>query len=621
MTKRGRTALHIAAMQIWSKYPSTESESKKPHTRHKMYSWSERQIPLLMNTQKSLQLTRSKQNLSFESPKNFSNKRPTSANARLNYSKKIDDPTNTDLFMLEVLLENGLLVDARDENQFTPLLIASSKGRTAVVYKLLCHSADIYAKDSLSRNALHHACFRGYVSLIRMLVKLDVDRDVLINHVDSMGKKPSDLIKVSKLKCCHYIIEIFTLSPPLVFFFYCFIFLILVESPVHSFILFLSSLTFSLIIKDRNLRVEVDTIWGAVKKGDYESVVRLAQRGNKVKYCLPWTIPTMHERSSLRGRTPLIFCVIFAGVCRRKIVKEESKHHLYPPLRPIKSRSEQELEPWNRIASFLLRSGASVDAADVDACTALMYAARDGLAEKNGILHILLEHGADPNLQDVDGNTALHYASAFQQPSAMAALMKARANPEIENINGEKYAAVAGYRNKVGIKHARNQSFQLGVTEDLRSTLEFDQETKEPVTLVQVAEQLLKEDTQSPESKLVQIAKEMSTGIPMNAGPSEENEGNTLPESKGKGKSSLKPLKHKKSQGLKDVARTEISPVLRRSDRKFAIDKEGGFDDFRELQEKSKLALFVDSEHRELTPLSPTLKSPLATKKFLSKEI
>jgi ankyrin repeat protein len=70
---------------------------------------------------------------------------------------------------LELLLEAGAKVDARQPGWRTPLMLAASAGKPEAVRLLLAADADIAAIDSDGRNALMHARLRGNAETIGLL--------------------------------------------------------------------------------------------------------------------------------------------------------------------------------------------------------------------------------------------------------------------------------------------------------------------------------------------------------------------------------------------------------------------------------------------------------------------
>lgn len=93
-------------------------------------------------------------------------------------------------------------------------------------------------------------------------------------------------------------------------------------------------------------------------------------------------------------------------------------------------------EPDVEIIQSLIASGADVDHADTgQQWTALHFAARDG---KLKVVEALIKGGASIDAVDVFGNTPL-FRSVFESSkdySVIKALLRAGANPNIENLHG-----------------------------------------------------------------------------------------------------------------------------------------------------------------------------------------
>ena len=84
--------------------------------------------------------------------------------------------------VVELLLKNGALSDAADEEGKTPLYAASRNGRAGVVKLLLEHGADINAPTRTDgTTALHVACARGNVNVVEVLLEKGAD----VNSVDT----------------------------------------------------------------------------------------------------------------------------------------------------------------------------------------------------------------------------------------------------------------------------------------------------------------------------------------------------------------------------------------------------------------------------------------------------
>ncbi|KAJ3403875.1 hypothetical protein CcCBS67573_g06458 [Chytriomyces confervae] len=82
--------------------------------------------------------------------------------------------------LVDFLLQNGADVNLQNENKQTPLFYAASKGWLDVCQLLISHGAKINVRDHLNQTALHRACAKGNVALVRLLleqnnIKLDID--------------------------------------------------------------------------------------------------------------------------------------------------------------------------------------------------------------------------------------------------------------------------------------------------------------------------------------------------------------------------------------------------------------------------------------------------------------
>ena len=63
--------------------------------------------------------------------------------------------------MARLLIEHGATIDWIDDEGVTPLILASFKGRLALVRLLLDHGADVTIRDQWGRSALDYARRRG----------------------------------------------------------------------------------------------------------------------------------------------------------------------------------------------------------------------------------------------------------------------------------------------------------------------------------------------------------------------------------------------------------------------------------------------------------------------------
>ncbi|KXH47426.1 hypothetical protein CSIM01_05363 [Colletotrichum simmondsii] len=95
---------------------------------------------------------------------------------------------------------------------------------------------------------------------------------------------------------------------------------------------------------------------------------------------------------------------------------------------PSKKKVKMTKKKASKAASLLLDYGADFTLRDMYGRTALMYAARDGLAEA---IRALIECGAEVNDQDIHGRTALSYAAEGWYVEPVGDLLKARADASL----------------------------------------------------------------------------------------------------------------------------------------------------------------------------------------------
>jgi ankyrin repeat protein len=88
------------------------------------------------------------------------------------------DPSRVLLF-----LQAGMDVNARDEREWTPLMVAAFNGNEAVAKLLILHGADRNARDRAGYTPLHWAALNGFQEVVRILI----DKGVECNAQSSFG--------------------------------------------------------------------------------------------------------------------------------------------------------------------------------------------------------------------------------------------------------------------------------------------------------------------------------------------------------------------------------------------------------------------------------------------------
>ncbi|MCH2181070.1 MAG: CotH kinase family protein [Mariniblastus sp.] len=79
------------------------------------------------------------------------------------------------LKLVSELLASGMLVDQRDSDGNTPLVMAAMAGKTEVARLLIEKGADVNARTNNGGTPLHGAAFMGHLGVVQLLVENDVD--------------------------------------------------------------------------------------------------------------------------------------------------------------------------------------------------------------------------------------------------------------------------------------------------------------------------------------------------------------------------------------------------------------------------------------------------------------
>ena len=84
---------------------------------------------------------------------------------------------NGNVNRVRMFLNSGTNVNARHQNQTTPLIWAAMMGRLAVVRELLDRGANVNARNNNGQTALHLAAYYGHLAVVRELL----DRGANVN--------------------------------------------------------------------------------------------------------------------------------------------------------------------------------------------------------------------------------------------------------------------------------------------------------------------------------------------------------------------------------------------------------------------------------------------------------
>ena len=82
-----------------------------------------------------------------------------------------------DVEIVELLLETGIDVNAKNRFGWTPLHLASSKGHIEIVEMLLQDGADRGIKNKFGRTSLDYAVRNNHTEIVRLLVREETMKD------------------------------------------------------------------------------------------------------------------------------------------------------------------------------------------------------------------------------------------------------------------------------------------------------------------------------------------------------------------------------------------------------------------------------------------------------------
>ena len=80
---------------------------------------------------------------------------------------------------MELLLDAGADVDAKNITCTTPLIMASQRGYTNIAELLIKRGADVNLQGIYGLSALHYACDKGYGDIVKLLLEANVELNYL----------------------------------------------------------------------------------------------------------------------------------------------------------------------------------------------------------------------------------------------------------------------------------------------------------------------------------------------------------------------------------------------------------------------------------------------------------
>ncbi|KAL9117500.1 MAG: hypothetical protein Q9187_005963 [Circinaria calcarea] len=334
---------------------------------------------------------------------------------RFFYLNKIDNRKKTALIwaaeggheaIIQLLLEKGADVDAKDENGHTALHEAAFKGNKAVIRLLLEKGADIKVKDKDKWTAMHAAALSGHEAIIQLLLEKGAD----IDAKDEDGQTV----------------------------------LYQAASSGHEAVIRL------LLEKGADIEAKDKDKWTALHMAasfEHEAVVRLLLKNGADIEAKDKDGQTALYRAALRGHEAVVRLLLENGA-------------------DIEAKNENEWTIMHTAAFFgheavvrlLLEKGADIEAKNIQGRTALDKAVLKG---HDAVVRLLLENGADIKAKNKWEWTALHTAASNGHEAVVRLLLEKGADIEAKDIKGRTaldWATTRGHEAVVQLLRAWSRS-------------------------------------------------------------------------------------------------------------------------------------------------------------------
>ena len=264
---------------------------------------------------------------------------------------------NGETEIIELLVSQGCLVDSRNREGLTPLMMAALYDEPSAFQMLLQNGADPSLKDNDGLSPLHYAAKGGSTSIINNLLSLGIDIDSRTNA----GVTP-----LMTTAFCD------------------------------------KQSAFQMLIQngaDPSLKAdkELSLLHCAVQGGNTSIINKLSSLGLDID-----------SRGGWFNRTPLM-CAAADG--KQNAFEMLIQNGADPSLKDVFHNSLLHFAAQGgdvTIINKLLSLGLDIDSRSLQGETPLMHAAADG---NQSAFETLIQNGADPFLKDNDGSSLLHHAA------------------------------------------------------------------------------------------------------------------------------------------------------------------------------------------------------------------
>ena len=276
---------------------------------------------------------------------------------------------NGETEIIELLVSQGCLVDSRNREGLTPLMMAALYDEPSAFQMLLQNGADPSLKDNDGLSPLHYAAKGGSTSIINNLLSLGIDIDSRTNAGVTPLMTTAFCDKQSAFQ-------------------------VLIENGA-----------------DPSLKAdkELSLLHCAVQGGNTSIINKLSSLGLDID-----------SRSGGFNRTPLMGA---AADGKQSDFEMLIQNGADPSLKDVFHNSPLHFAAQGgdvTIINKLLSLGLDIDSRSLQGETPLMHAAADG---NQSAFETLIQNGADPFLKDNDGSSLLHHAANGENTSIIDKLL------------------------------------------------------------------------------------------------------------------------------------------------------------------------------------------------------
>jgi ankyrin repeat protein len=331
---------------------------------------------------------------------------------------------------VERALGLGLEVDARDEDNDTPLIAAARAGRNDIVKILLDKGAEVDATNHMRATALHYAAERGHTAVAKLLL----DAGATVSVKDSTGRTPLALAALNgQLNAAELLLDegaevkarSETGSTPLT----------LACAGGRSSVVKLL-LEWGADVNTRDLDSWAPLNY-AYRNGHAEIVKQLLARGAKIAL-----------KEGGRPEKELVRAVLRGDEGRVRKLRAQGARVDFETDSGDTPMTLAAALGYVPVAKVLLEAGARVNFIPDSDAAPLIVAATSG---RHAILRLLLDGGARVDARDKEGNTGLLLAAGNGQIEAVRLLLSRNAGVNEKNAKGITPLTVAARNGHTGV--------------------------------------------------------------------------------------------------------------------------------------------------------------------------